>query len=303
MVLLAVFAVVAALLPRGTALAHNVAAGGAYNCAGGWSVQRQLPEWWRRRLRRQPSCRHRRERRRHGHQAVPLFRHADLAPAPPAGFTVVDHPTMTTFQLFSLSGTTSPISVTGSIKLYSSGSPSQPSSDPAYKRYQPQFSANPIPQPAQATGCATSTPTHQRSTPLSPTATSTATSTANSDADSYIDADTYDHDRAVVHGSCPHRGSGSVPAGIGAVPLTDVPLSALAQENSPAASKLSSIKLSSILLSSIKLSSIKLSSIKLSSIQLSSIKLSSIPITRRRRLGGDPGGHDPAGRAAAGSSS
>ncbi len=70
------------------------------------------------------------------------------------------------------------------------------------------------------------------------------------------------------------------PAGIAALPLADVPVTALTQGGGPASAQLSSIQLSSILLSSIQLSSIQLSSIQLSSIQLSSIQLSSIPINR-----------------------
>ena len=284
MLLLAVVAVLAALLPRGTALAHNVAAGGAYNCAGGWSYSASYLNGGgggsgdNRLVVIDVNV---------GGTVIKQYHYFDTLtssqhPAPPAGFTIVDHPTMTTSPLFSLSGTTSPITVTGSIKMYSGGSPFQQSSDPAYRRYLPQFSQDPIPQPAQASGCATNTATPTRTSTPTPTPTATPTSTATPTATSTPTSTATA--TATILPSFSNLAltvdQASVAAGIGAVPLTDVPLSALSQENIPASSKLSSIKLSSILLSSIKLSSIKLSSIKLSSIQLSSIKLSSIPITR-----------------------
>jgi uncharacterized protein YjbI with pentapeptide repeats len=116
----------------------------------------------------------------------------------------------------------------------------------------------------------TATATSTSSATATPTNTATATSTPTPTATTLPSFDglglTVDQSQA--------------PAGIAAVPLADVPVSALSQGGGPASSQLSSIQLSSILLSSIQLSSIQLSSIQLSSIQLSSIQLSSIPISR-----------------------
>jgi len=119
---------------------------------------------------------------------------------------------------------------------------------------------------ATATATDTSTPTATFTPTATPTATSTPTPTSTP-------LPSFDGLGLTVDKT-------EAPAGIGAVPLADVPLTALTQGGGPASTQLSSIQLSSILLSSIQLSSIQLSSIQLSSIQLSSIQLSSIPITR-----------------------
>ncbi|HYM14739.1 MAG TPA: C25 family cysteine peptidase [Dehalococcoidia bacterium] len=121
---------------------------------------------------------------------------------------------------------------------------------------------------ATITNTPTVTPTATSTPTLTPTPTATSTPTPISTPLPSFDGLTLSADKS------------SAPAGIAAVPLADVPISAIAQANGPASSQLSSIQLSSILLSSIQLSSIQLSSIQLSSIQLSSIQLSSIPISR-----------------------
>ncbi len=286
----AVASILAIVVTRGDALAHDIAAAGSYNCAGGWTYTASYQNGGggdsgdNRLVVVDVNV---------GGTVIKEYHYFDTLtthPAPPAGFTVIDHPTAVTLQLFALSGVTSPITPTGSIKLYSSGSNFQPSTDPAYRRYLPSFSQSPIPQPAAATGCATSTPTRTPSRTPTPTATATATRTSTptptATATSTSTATPSSTPTPTATALPSFAGlsltvdKSEVPAGIAALPLADVPLAALSEGNSPSASKLSSIKLSSILLSNIKLSSIKLSSIKLSSIQLSSIKLSSIPITR-----------------------
>jgi uncharacterized protein YjbI with pentapeptide repeats len=133
----------------------------------------------------------------------------------------------------------------------------------------------PLPTPT-GTATFTATPTSTSSATATPTNTATATPTATATSTPTPTATTlpsFDNLGLTVDKT-------QAPAGIAAVPLADVPVSALTQGSGPASAQLSSIQLSSILLSSIQLSSIQLSSIQLSSIQLSSIQLSSIPISR-----------------------
>ena len=136
---------------------------------------------------------------------------------------------------------------------------------------------------ALITPVATATPTPTATRTATPTGTRTATSTATSTPTATATATSTPTPTSTPLPSFNSLGldvdKTQAPAGIAAVPIADVPASALTQGGGPASSQLSSIQLSSILLSSIQLSSIQLSSIQLSSIQLSSIQLSSIPIT------------------------
>jgi len=172
--LLVALAAAVMLLHAGTAEAHNAEASGAYTCDGGWTytadyVNGGTSGSGNNRLAIVDVD--------VGGTVVKEYHYFDTLtshPAPPAGFIVVDHEVMDTFRLLELSGTTGPITATGSIKLYVDGRRRDPSSDPVYDRYQPGFSLETMPGLADASGCATPTATV---TPA-PTSTSTTTPTA-----------------------------------------------------------------------------------------------------------------------------
>jgi hypothetical protein len=117
-------------------------------------------------------------------------------PAPPAGFTVIDHPPLVSFTLFNLSGpvTDFPVAASGSIKIYQTGATGSPSTDAYYNQYLPQYSQDPIPAvpplpghcptstgtPATATATQTPAPTHTATSTNTPApATNTPTETAS----------------------------------------------------------------------------------------------------------------------------
>ena len=193
-----------------TALAHNIVASGSYDCNGGWSYNASYVNGGgggssdNRLVVIDVNI---------GGTVIKQYQYFDTLranqhPAPPAGFTVVDHSTATSFQLFSLSGSTSPITVSGSIKIYSAGTSLSPSTDPAYPHYLADFSQDPIPNLTPAHNCSTATASSTSAPPTStatststntatPTLTSTATTTPTVDFDQHIDADR-DPDRAGV---------------------------------------------------------------------------------------------------------
>lgn len=163
-----------------TAEAHTIGVSGAYDCNGGWAYSATYLNGGgggasdNRLVIVNVNI---------NDQVIHQYHYFDTLnshPAAPGGYAVIDHPTTTTFHLFSLNGTTSPISATGSIKMYSAGPSSSPSTDAAYPQFIPGYSQDPLPALGPALHCpsptntATATPTHPstaappNSTPVPP---------------------------------------------------------------------------------------------------------------------------------------
>lgn len=158
-----------------TVEAHNVGASGSYDCDGGWTYSANYLNGGgggasdNRLLIIDVNI---------GGDLVKVIKEyhyfdtLTTHPSPPLGFIMIDNPTTTSFELFSVSGATNPISVTGSIRMYSAGSSLSPSSDPAYPHFLVGNSQSQMPSVASASGCPTTTST------VTATATATATTTS-----------------------------------------------------------------------------------------------------------------------------
>jgi hypothetical protein len=159
-----------------SAEAHNVAGSGAYSCEGGWTYSASYLNGGG------AGSSHNRLvviDVNIGGNTIKQYHYFDTLtshPAAPAGFTLIDHPTTATFQLFALTGLTSPITASGTIKVYSAGTAYSPSADPAYPRYLPDYSLNPVPGLTGASNCPS--PTFTKTPTATPTMTLTATPTA-----------------------------------------------------------------------------------------------------------------------------
>ncbi len=162
------------VLTIGTASAHNITASPSSNCSG-WTYSAKYNNGG--------SSQNGSDNRlvvvdvSIGGNVIKTYHYFDTLnshPAPAAGFIVVDHPVTSSFTLFSLSGSTFPVTTTGSIKVYDGSSSSSASSDPAYDHLLPSYSLMNIPSVTTPGGCATATrtPTNTR------TATATATKTS-----------------------------------------------------------------------------------------------------------------------------
>ena len=161
------------VLTLGTASAHNVTASPSSNCSG-WTYSASYNNGG--------SSQNGSDNRlvivdvSIGGHVIKEYHYFDTLtshPAPAAGFTAIDHPVSSSFVLLSLSGSTFPVTTSGSIKVYDGSSSSSPSSDPAYDQLLPSYSLLTIPAITTPSNCATAT----RTATNTRTATATATQT------------------------------------------------------------------------------------------------------------------------------